>query len=596
MKTDLGPSLHWYNAIANYSALFAFSADGSIARRFAVLVMVVGLVVGGAMAIRKRRIPGTAGGPTRRLLGITAASLFFLIFTPTKFTHHFGVFAGLGAAVAALVTIAVSQSAMRASRNRTLFVALLLFITGLAFTGPNAYYYISTYGMPWNSLPVRAGIALGSVLLYLAIITVVVAGWQHYRGPGSRPAGPSRSINARVSASSALCVIAAAVVVFELATAGASGIKQSGSYSVASSNIDALGGRICGMADDVLVETDTNAGVLTAADPAIANPLAGTATPAGQAGGGFSPDGVPTDLDADAAEESLGVLAQNVAASPDSLTANASGTGGGTSSTVGVNESTAALPFGLNAATTPVMGSYSTSAQVPATMTSAWYQLPPRSPDQPLVTMAVAGQFNTKDLRLEYSTTASTRDSDHPVGGAITLIDPGPSPSWRNLRIYRSSLPKDAAAIRISAVDNNLASDRFIAVTPPRVPRLSTLQRVVGSSDPVQIDWTSGLAFPCQRPFNHRLGVAELPRWRIMPGADLAAAVSAWQDSYGGGPLGWIEVAMQSTTVPTYLANDIGRDWGSLEKYRTLDAATAAELTVGHRLRSGLWSPGPIRH
>ncbi len=96
------------------------------------------------------------------------------------------------------------------------------------------------------------------------------------------------------------------------------------------------------------------------------------------------------------------MLAPNVAASPDSLTANASGTGGGTSSTVGVNGSTAALPFGLNTATTPVMGSYSTSAQVPATLTSAWYQLPPLSPDEPLVTMAVAGQFNTKDLRLEY--------------------------------------------------------------------------------------------------------------------------------------------------------------------------------------------------
>ena len=83
----------------------------------------------------------------------------------------------------------------------------------------------------------------------------------------------------------------------------------------------------------------------------------------------------------------------------------------------------------------------------------------------------------------------------------------------------------------------------------------------------------------------------------IRPGADLAAAVSAWQDSYGGGPLGWLEVSQQPETVATYLQGDIGRDWGALERYEPYgDVTTLAPITTGTATRSGLWSPAPIRH
>ena len=45
--------------------------DGSIARRFAVLALLVALAVAVAMSLRKGRIPGTAAGPSRRIIGIT---------------------------------------------------------------------------------------------------------------------------------------------------------------------------------------------------------------------------------------------------------------------------------------------------------------------------------------------------------------------------------------------------------------------------------------------------------------------------------------------------------------------------------------------
>jgi arabinosyltransferase C len=628
MKTALGPSLHWYNEINRYSSLFAFSADGSVGRRFAVLMMLVGLVVSGAMLFRKSRIPGTAMGPARRIVGITFASLVFLMFTPTKWTHHFGVFAGLAAALAAIAAIAVTGRAMASRRNRMLVTALVLFVTGLSFTGPNAYYYISNWGMPYGTQTVKLGLDLGSILLYLSFLALAVAGWFHLRAPyvaaaqsqpraqtGTpirRTATRAATATARRAGGAPILVIATAIVAFEVVTAVVSGINQSGSFSVPSSNVDALLGKPCAMADKVLVEPDPSANLLTPVDPALRNPLGGSGVVTGGSGTdeedgsdkpqpsvttNFTANGLPMSLDSEASEQSLGVLATNVTASSDVLTSSPGGTGGGEMEKAGVNGSFAKLPFGLDPARTPVLGSYSQNDQAPASLTSAWYRLPAPSPDRPFIAMAVAGSFDITSMELQYTTGTGTRDGDLVAAGSVGMIDPGPSPSWRNLRIYRSSLPADATAIRIVAVDDNLASDSFMVFSPPRAPRVQTLQSYVGSSDPVQVDWTSGLAFPCQRPFDHRDGVAEVPRWRVTPGSDLSAAVSAWMDASGGGPLGWIEVTLDSQTVPSYLQDDIGRDWGALIRYTPFDeSAEPARLELGTATRSGLWSPAPIRY
>ena len=34
---------------------------------------------------------------------------------------------------------------------------------------------------------------------------------------------------------------------------------------------------------------------------------------------------------------------------------------------------------------------------------------------------------------------------------------------------------------------------------------------------PVLADWIVALAFPCQRPFDHHNGVAEVPKFRVLP-------------------------------------------------------------------------------
>ena len=108
LKRALGPSLSWFDEHIRYERLFMASPDGSVARRFAVLALVLALGITVAMSLRKGRIPGTAAGPSRRIVGITIISFLAMMFTPTKWTHHFGVFAGLAGSLGALAAVAVT--------------------------------------------------------------------------------------------------------------------------------------------------------------------------------------------------------------------------------------------------------------------------------------------------------------------------------------------------------------------------------------------------------------------------------------------------------------------------------------------------------
>ncbi|AQA22532.1 mycobacterial cell wall arabinan synthesis family protein [Rhodococcus sp. MTM3W5.2] len=68
-----------------------------------------------------------------------------------------------------------------------------------------------------------------------------------------------------------------------------------------------------------------------------------------------------------------------------------------------------------------------------------------------------------------------------------------------------------------------------------------------------------------------------------------------WQDHFGGGPLGWTQMLLTARTIPSYLDQDWGRDWGEIEQFTPLDpTADPATLDVTTTQRSGLWTPGPI--
>ncbi|KQU07648.1 arabinosyltransferase [Rhodococcus sp. Leaf7] len=607
VRTLIGPNLPWYNDFLRYYYLFVQTVDGSVARRFAFLTMLLCLFTTVFVLLRRKRIPGVPSGPAWRLIGVVFGTIFFMMFNPTKWTHHFGVYAGIAGSLAALTAVAVSASALRSRRNRTVFVVGLAFVLALSFSGINGYWYVSSYGVPWFDKVVSIkGIQSNTVLLVLFFCAVALAAWHYLREGFAAPqprAGSERGRRIRKFAAAPLTVVAGLLVLFEILSLLKGAVSQYPAYSLGRSNVQALAGNSCGLARDVLVESDPNAGVLTA----LPGPVDTATGPLGGAEPvGFTPNGIPTDLSADAVEVKPGqgnTDQQSVGAAFEE--GQSSGTAGGVGA-AGVNGSTAKLPFGLDPATTPVLGSYQAGVQTPAYATSSWYGLPARSDDAPLVVVTAAGRIWSENietgettygqsLRVEYG--KRQPDGTVQVQGDYLPKDIGPAPSWRNLRIPLDELSPDADAVRVVANDPNLTGDQWLAFTPPRVPVVKSLQDEIGTTQPVLLDWAVGLQFPCQRPFDHLDGVAEVPNFRILPDRGLAvSSTDTWQAAENGGPLGFTEMLASPTTVPTYLNHDWGRDWGSLERYDKFDrSASAASVDVRKQTRSGLWSPGTLR-
>lgn len=175
------------------------------------------------------------------------------------------------------------------------------------------------------------------------------------------------------------------------------------------------------------------------------------------------------------------------------------------------------------------------------------------------------------------------RADDGTVQPLGDLLPPsvGGAPMWRNLPIALDRIPAQTNAIRLVATVDALTDKQWIAVTPPRLPRLATLDSVVGHSEPVLTDFHVGLAFPCQHPLDHKDGVAELPGWRITPDKLNSQVSSSWEDDSGGGPLGWINLVLQPRIVPAYLENDWTRDWGELQRFQFAANARAPQADIG---------------
>jgi arabinosyltransferase C len=539
------------------------------------------------MSLRKGRIPGTAAGPSRRIIGITVISFLAMMFTPTKWTHHFGVFAGLAGSLGALAAVAVTGAAMQSRRNRTMFAALVLFVLALSFASVNGWWYVSNFGVPWsNSFP-KLRWSLTTALLELTVVVLLVTAWFHFVATDNRP--PKTRFGARVAGiiQSPLAIAAWVLVIFEVVSLTLAMTGQYPAWSVGRSNLQALAGRSCGLAEDVLVEQDPNAGMLPPVTASVQDALGAGLSEA------FTPNGIPSDVSADPVMERPGD--RSFVNDNETIAGGEAGNEGGTSAAPGLNGSKAQLPYNLDPTRTPVLGSWRSGIQLPARLRSGWYRLPTQRDNAgPLLVVTAAGRFDPREVQVQWATDEGAAGG-HP-GGPLQFADVGASPAWRNLRLPMSAIPASATQVRLVADDQDLAPQHWIGLTPPRIPQLRTLQAVVDSQDPVFLDWLVGLAFPCQRPFGHRNGVDETPKWRILPDRFGAEANSPVMDNNGGGPLGVTELLVKATTVATYLKDDWSRDWGSLQRLTPYyPDAEPARLQLGTQTRSGLWNPAPLR-
>ncbi|WP_264076911.1 arabinosyltransferase domain-containing protein [Mycolicibacterium houstonense] len=610
IKYTVGPTISWYQEFLRYYFLTVEeSVDSSLTRRFAVLIMLLSLFGMIAVLLRKGHVPGLASGPVWRLLGTTAAGLLLLTFTPTKWAVQFGAFAGLAAALGAVTAFAFALVGLHSRRNLALYVTALLFVLAWSTSGTNGWFYVGNYGVPWfDRQPVIAGQPVTTLFLFLAIVTAVLAGWLHYRIDYAGHTEVADTRRNRALAATPLLIVATIMVILEVGSMAKGFVQRYPVYTTAKANMSALSSGLssnsCAMADDVLVEADTNAGML---QPVPGQDWGEYGPLGGQDPVGFNPNGISDTL-----EPPKPVVANpgtvNSDGSPNKPNvgiAYAAGTGGGYGPE-GVNGSRVFLPFGLDPARTPVMGSYKENT-VAAKATSAWYQLPPRTPDRPLVTVAAAGAIWYYDEEHEFHYGQSLKlqwgvhrpDGSFQALDAVQPIDVFSQYAWRNLRFPLAWAPPEANVARIVADDPNLSEDQWFGFTPPRVPTLQTAQQFLGSQTPVLMDIATAANFPCQRPFSERLGVAELPEYRILPNVkQVVVSSNMWQSAQKGGPFLFIQALLRTSTIPTYLRDDWYRDWGSIEKYNPVVPANQAPTAVieqGAQQVFGFSRPGPIR-
>jgi arabinosyltransferase A len=610
IKYKIGPTIAWYQEFLRYYFLTVEdSADSSLTRRFAVLVLLLCLFGMLAVLLRRGSIPGMAKGPVWRLIGATAVGLLLLTFTPTKWAVQFGAFAGLAGAVGGVSAFAFARVGLHSRRNLALYVTALLFVLAWATSGINGWFYVGNYGVPWfDKQPVIASIPVTTIFLVLAIVTGLLAGWLHFRMDYAGHTEIANTRRNRVLASTPLLVVAVIMIVLEVGSMAKGAVQRYPVYTTAKANVDALVSGLsktsCAMADDVLVEPDTNAGLL---QPVPGQRFGQYGPLGGENPVGFTPNGVSDILEpAEPVTANPGTV--NSPGSPNEPNIGigyAAGTGGGYGP-VGVNGSNVFLPFGLDPKRTPVMGSYNENT-VAAKVTSAWYQLPPRTPDRPLVTVAAAGAiwYYTEDGSFKYGQSLKLEwgvhrpDGSYQALGQVQPIDIFPQKAWRNLRFPLAWAPPEANVARIVADDPNLSTDQWFAFTPPRVPVLETAQQLLGAQTPVLMDIATGANFPCQRPFSEHLGVAELPEYRILPNfKQVVVSSKQWQAAEGGGPFLFIQALLSTSTVPSYLRNDWYRDWGWIERYDRVVPATVAPNAVidqGTVRVFGWTRNGPIR-
>ncbi|TYQ02108.1 UNVERIFIED_ORG: arabinosyltransferase B [Gordonia westfalica J30] len=613
VASDVGPTLEWWQEPIRYYYLILPTADGTLARRFGVLAMILCLFVVLLRLLRREHPNGVARAPIWRLIAVTLGTMFFIAFTPTKWTHHFGVYASIAAGIAAAAGAMMAPAVLRSRRNRTFFAAAVLAITGISFAGTNGWWFVGSYGVPWwDRPPAVGGINVAWFILLAAVVTALAGLWFHFRDDfvdeQTRTRGGDRWYSKLKF--SPLPVISGLMVLFMVASFLKGAYEQRDSWSWMKSNARALTGNSCGLANDVLVEADPTAGLLPPAAvngrpaPGVAQALSGSNST------GFTPNGVPDKLSVDATEnnDSATTSAQNTAqtgAGADESADSSSAQGGteGGQGARGINGSTVRLPFGLNPAATPVLGSYGSPSGT-ASLTTDWYQLPERSDDAPLLTMAVAGSVEAVDgigvvhagqkVVAQFGRVGA--DGRVVPTGQMFPIDIGEVPTWRNLRFPLADSPAQSTVVRILVEDTAAAASEWVAITPPRVSRLATLDEVVGRTDPVFIDWLPGLVFPCQQPMKVRHGVLEVPKWRIMPDAEATRKNSqTWMSGTAGGPLGITEAMLRPTLLPTYLRNNWGRDWGGLQRFTEIVPAPPAEIELGEARRSGLYDPAPMR-
>lgn len=580
IHTHIGPSQKWYQEIDRYVMLFTPDANGSMSRRFPVLLVFLCLAVCAVVLLRRGQIRGAALGPSRRLLGMSALTFVVLALTPTKHSHHFGIFAAVGGALAALTALATSTTVLRSKRNRSIFFAGLMFVSALATTGPNAWWYVSSWGVPWDNLaPQYHTYTLSSFLLLLAMIALVLAVVEHVRldeksppqVPLERQARPGLELRSRALrlGTAPLSIVCALLMLFEIGSLAKVIDKRWNTYNMGKDNISQLIGHSCGLSDYVYVEQHPRDNILQPG-PQPSNPAPG-----------WTP---PPDVRDETPQTWLQAKERGFVR------------GGGLPPEASQDPSQQKWkpPFQMGGPDAPIWGSYEPSGYGTGEARTPWYPLPDRARngDVPIVVSTAGMSDGPNTLTAEFGVNT-------PQGFQVVDREPVSGqggPNWHDDRVTVDGPAKGADSVRIVGEDKGLGADAWLAFSAPRVPQLTRMTQVLGKA-PTFADWTAASLHPCANTAKIHDGIAEMPKFRVSGGAEVRDIGTGWSGPAGGGPFGWMNVTTSMRALPTYLKGDVDRDWGSLyEVDPYVPDALPAQAAMHQReeTHSGLFSMGPL--
>lgn len=263
----IGDGRPWFDEYERYVHLLAPGYfEGSMVKRVPVLLTLLGIAAVAWVLLRPRRAPGVASGPACRIVGITVVCLLVFTFTPTKWTHHFGDLAGVGAAVLVLAIHTWVRAYSHDVRELIVGLAAVTCVGSLVLAGRNVWPFVSDLGLPWNkSTPALYGHSLGGELLAVGTALVVAVTINSAWRAGPDAAWPQRWPRFVPSPAFLTVVVLVVTVVFSVASFGEAAYSRRNSYTLTQSNVASLTGPSCGLADSLAVETDPSRGALPVA-------------------------------------------------------------------------------------------------------------------------------------------------------------------------------------------------------------------------------------------------------------------------------------------------------------------------------------------
>jgi hypothetical protein len=547
IRTLIGGGLPWYEEVQRYANLLSpVLLEGALQRRVPVLLTLLGLA-GTAWVLARWRAPGLARGPLARTALTVVLSLVAMAFTPTKWTHHFGALAGVGAAVLVVAIRAWSRPRVSAAAVAA-GTAALAFIGGMALAGRNQWPYVSDYGITWSTIPPQlAGVPASVVVLVggllLAALSGAAAAWAKAGSPAGpagwvvfkshQPAGPAgpvaRLVRSLPSPGLLALGLVIATVALQLGSVARAALRQHGGYSLAADSVAALTGSRCGLVDHLRVETDPRAGLLA------------PWTAGGARLDGFLP-----------------------------------------------------VPDGPEVAGESLPGWVLSGVADPARATTGWYRLD----SAPVVVITLTGDLGPGGgVVAQFGDTGDTGDTGYTGGKPLTEVtapDPPGAPQARDIRV---AVPMGARLVRFVVSAARLPGAAPVAFSQPRGPRTQPMTQVLPPGTTAEVDWPVAFLYPCLRIAGTPDGLAELPSWRVgAPTYDASGDIVITPAT--GGSFVTARTLVRAQRLPVYLDADPVRDvatlsrWQPLTTFATPDITRRGEVVGGWQRRGHLHVPG----